>query len=101
MKERTCCFTGHRDIPQNEYASIKKRLGNEVEKLIKQGVIYYGAGGARGFDTLAAEVVIELRKKYSQIKLILVLPCEGQESMWSEAEYHSVAISLCEAQFYC
>ena len=35
------------------------------------------------FDTLAAQVVIKLRKTYPQIKLILVLPCETQTDRWN------------------
>ncbi|MPN62485.1 hypothetical protein SDC9_210234 [bioreactor metagenome] len=40
-------------------------------------------GGAIGFDTLAAKVVIELRKTNPQIKLILVQPCNNQDEFWS------------------
>ena len=39
-----------------------------------------------GFDTVAAQSVLELRKKYSQIKLILVLPCKTQADRWPEAD---------------
>ena len=70
MKEKTCCFTGHREIAPSEFAKIKGRIREKIEALIEQGVIYYGAGGARGFDTLAAEAVLELKGKYPQIKLI-------------------------------
>ena len=43
-----------------------------------------------GFDTLAAQTVIELKKDFPQIKLILVLPCKEQTLKWSAkdiAEY--------------
>lgn len=86
MKEKTCCFTGHRDILKNERVIIRKRIENVVIGLIKKGIIYYGAGGARGFDTMAAEVILELRKLYPQIKLILVLPCREQTRGWSEQD---------------
>ena len=83
MKKLTCCFTGHRDIRPEEVAEIKKNILREVERLIKRGIIYYGCGGALGFDTLAAEVVLELRKKYNNIRLILVLPCRDQSKSWN------------------
>ena len=35
-----------------------------------------------GFDTLAAETVLELKKDYSQIKLLLLLPCFEQTRGW-------------------
>jgi len=84
-KDRTCCFTGHRELTETK-AFIKKRLKKEIEKLIEKGVIFFGAGGALGFDTLAALTVLELKKKHPQIKLIMVLPCREQAEKWSEAD---------------
>ena len=46
--------------------------------------MYFGAGGALGFDTLAAQCVLSLRKRYPHIKLILVLPCITQTKGWSK-----------------
>lgn len=81
LKNKTCCFTGHRNMsfPPDE---IKKRISDMMDILINHGVIYYGAGGALGFDTLAAQVVIERRIQHPQIKLILVLPCRDQTKNW-------------------
>ena len=45
-------------------------------------MIYYGAGGALGFDCLAAETVLRLREKYPKLRLILVLPCKDQTRGW-------------------
>lgn len=49
---------------------------------IEQGYRYFGAGGALGFDTLAAQTVLRLKQTYPQIKLILVLPCLSQTKGW-------------------
>lgn len=57
-----------------------------VEYLIKEGYLYFGAGGALGFDNIAAQAVLELRKKYPQIKLILVLPCRAQTKNWKASD---------------
>lgn len=86
MKERTCCFTGHREIGTNEYYGIKKRTKNIIITLVKKWIIYYGSGGARGYDMLAAETILELKKIYPQIKLILVLPCPEQTKYWAEID---------------
>ena len=40
-------------------------------------------GGALGFDTLAAQTVLRLRKNYPQIKLIRVLLCISQADRWA------------------
>ena len=84
MKSKTCCFTGHRKIPGDELPQIKTKLKNTITELIGNGIIYYGAGGALGFDTLAALTVLELKQQYPQIKLILVLPCKNQTRNWRQ-----------------
>ena len=57
MKEQTCCFTGHRKIPPMQSVEIAERLKTELIKLIDQGYLFFGAGGALGFDTIAAKAV--------------------------------------------
>lgn len=84
MKERTCCFTGHRLINRSDFDSIKAEVKKAVIALINKGVIFFGAGGALGFDTIAAESVLELKESFPQIKLILVLPCKNQTRGWSD-----------------
>ena len=36
-----------------------------------------------GFDTLAAQTILKLRKELPQLRLILVLPCLSQADRWS------------------
>lgn len=86
LKAKTCCFTGHRIIPQGEYKGVSIRLEGIVRELISQGIIYYGAGGALGFDTLAAKCILKLRKEFPYIRLILVLPCLSQADRWSKTD---------------
>ena len=93
-KTITACFTGHRDIPEFEKMIVKKRLKKEIEKLIEKGVIYFGNGGAVGFDSISALTVIELRERYPQIKLIMVLPCKEQDRKWSEKDKATYAYIL-------
>lgn len=86
MKERTCCFTGHRKIPPLQSLQIAERLKTELIKLIDQGYLYFGAGGALGFDTIAAKTVLTLQQSCPQIKLILVLPCKTQTRGWEKED---------------
>ncbi len=53
MREQTCCFSGHRNIPKKDYPQIVSRLEETIRNLVAQGIIYYGAGGALGFDIRA------------------------------------------------
>lgn len=86
MREHTCCFTGHRKITPEQQKVVAERLFQTVEMLIQKGVRYFGAGGALGFDTMAAGCVLKLREKYPHIKLILVLPCVNQTKGWPEED---------------
>ena len=86
MRLQTCCFTGHRFLPENEKEKISLALESTVLSLIHSGYRYFGAGGALGFDTLAAQTVLRLRQSYPDIRLILVLPCVSQADKWPPAD---------------
>ena len=86
MRNRTVCFTGHRKMPPEQLKEITRRLKDTITDLIGHGYLYFGAGGALGFDTLAAQTVLELKNTYPQIKLILVLPCETQTRGWEPCD---------------
>ena len=82
LRAKTCCFTGHRSLSGEEKLKAAVRLRRVIEEQIKAGIVFYGAGGARGFDSLAAQTVLEMKKEHPQLRLILVLPCEGQTRGW-------------------
>ena len=93
MREKTCCFTGHRDLPTMEQKGIAAKLEQIVTGLINRGIKFYGVGGARGFDTLAAQTILNLKTNYPFIRLILVLPCLTQTQGWMTkdiAEYERI-----------
>ena len=90
---QTCCFTGHRHLPPEEQAEIASRLECVISAQYQKGIRYYGAGGALGFDALAARTVIRLRENCPGMKLILVLPCLTQTRGWRSediAEYERI-----------
>ena len=82
MKDKTCFFTGHRSINTNDIEKIKLNLYHIIEDMISRGIIYFGCGGALGFDTLAAQTILNFKKQYPQIKLIMVYPCKNQTKYW-------------------
>ncbi len=83
-EKRVCCFTGHRKIQPMHKERLSKALEESIVRLIDEGFCVFRAGGALGFDTVAALKVLELKKKYPHISLELCLPCKNQASMWSE-----------------
>lgn len=93
-KTKVACFSGHRRLP-HDCTALKENLEKTLIKLIKQGVVFFGSGGAVGFDMLAGETVLRLKKDYPYIKLILVLPCppKQQTLKWNKAQknrYYSI-----------
>ena len=100
MRENTCCFSGHRDLSDEERQFIRPRLREAIETLIARGVTDFIAGGAYGFDAMAAQEVLYLRQFYP-IRLILALPCSDQARNWpaaAVAEYESIRAQADEEQ---
>ncbi|MDE5943872.1 MAG: DUF1273 domain-containing protein [Clostridia bacterium] len=93
-KLHSACFTGHRSqkLPWgfNEEdvrcKAMKSALRAEIEKAIQKGYTTFLCGMALGFDTICAETVLELKKRYKKIKLIGALPCKTQDIKWSEKD---------------
>ena len=83
-KIKTVCFTGHRDINKSLAPYIPSTLKSELKNLILMGATSFRAGGAVGFDTVAALCVIELKEIYPHITLDLILPCRDQTNGWDE-----------------
>lgn len=61
-------------------------LRAEIEKAIQKGYKTFLCGMALGFDTICAETVIELKKNYTEIKLIGAIPCKTQDSKWADKD---------------
>ena len=67
----TCCFFGHRKVPNA--VEIKNKVYKEVENLIaKKDVCIFLFGSKSEFDDLCHEVVTELKGKYPHIKRVYV-----------------------------
>lgn len=97
-KIETVCFTGHRSIPKNSAIYLPQQLKSLLTELIEQGAYRFRAGGATGFDTVAALCVLELREKHPHIKLDLVLPCRDQTKNWGEMDKKVYEYVLSQAQ---
>jgi uncharacterized phage-like protein YoqJ len=82
MNELICCFTGHRRIEAKHSLTLVSSLKNVLRQKYRQGFRIFRAGGALGFDTVAALSVLELRGELPEIKLHLILPCKDQDAKW-------------------
>ena len=85
LRQKTCCFAGHRDFPVYKTSYIAAQTANQIRSLIiNNEVRFFGVGGALGYDTLAAKVLFQLRKnEFPHIKVILVYPFLGFTSHWT------------------
>ena len=84
-KMKVACFSGHRNLPQ-DCTELQANLEKAIIELIERGVVFFGNGGAVGFDLIAATTALKLKEKYPHIRLVMVLPCppEQQSLKWNE-----------------
>lgn len=71
-----------------------------VDLIENYGVTDFIAGGALGFDMLAEAVIIELKRRYPEIKLHLYLPCRNQTAKWYKKDIEMWERILKEADDY-
>ena len=76
-KEKTCCVTGHRDIPAEQMDRIQKLLRQEILAAIEDGYTHFISGFAAGVDLLFADIVAEL-KELCPITLEAAIPYPGR-----------------------
>lgn len=101
-KNHTCCFTGHRFIPPEQISPLASALEHAVTAQLDQGIFHFCVGGALGFDTLAAETLLHLRDRRSELRLTLVLPCRDQARRWTSeaAERYQAILSQANTVIY-
>ena len=85
MEKLGCSFTGHRIIDREHTETIGGLLSRAVEFAYNEGCRVFYAGGAMGFDTLAAREVIRFRLTHPDVSLVLILPCINQNEKWSDS----------------
>lgn len=71
MKEKTCCFIGHRKI--EETSKLRGELYEIIERLIKdEKVDTFLFGSKSRFNDLCHELVTKIKEKYPHIKRVYV-----------------------------
>ena len=74
MQKKTCCVTGHRDLPQKEINRVRAALRKEIEKAVADGFTRFMSGFAKSVDQYFAEIVLEMRKSNPALELVAVIP---------------------------
>ena len=97
MELMGCSFTGHRSFPDKYRAKLSELLRRGIEYAYGLGCRAFYAGGALGFDTLAAREVIRFRMSHPDVSLILILPCINQNELWCGSDTDAYEYTLSEA----
>ena len=85
-KSQSVAFTGHRNIIGNKRPELIVAVDNALIELYQSGYRNFINGMAMGFDLLAASAVIALKRRFSDVKLIAVVPYRNQSEKFSEYE---------------
>ncbi len=80
--QTTVAFTGHRTYR----GECDMQLAAAVERLYNAGKRVFLSGMAVGFDLAAAEKVLEFKAAHPDVRLVAVVPFEGQELRFPVAE---------------
>lgn len=76
--EKTCCITGHRDIPLDKLELVGRELQREIDEALQDGYRTFITGFAQGTDMLFARMVDARRGDYPDIFLEAALPYAGR-----------------------
>ncbi len=82
----SACFTGHRDLSDEEALETYEILKETIRELSKRKIYRYYCGGAVGFDLTAAVAVLNMRNEIPSLELILALPCHNHYAKWRKRD---------------
>ena len=90
-KSKTACFIVKDDKFtlkkfNKKNHKLKKRLKNKLKNAIKNGYELFLLGFDLGIDIWAAKLILDLKKKYPQIKVEAAIPFEEQASDWRKKD---------------
>lgn len=72
--EKTCCVTGHRDIPEEKRSYVESELRKAVLAAIEDGYTHFISGFAEGVDLTFAAIVAEQKEKHHNLFLEAAIP---------------------------
>ena len=75
-----------KDEESDRCKELKKVLADVIKESIDDGYTDFYVGMARGIDTFAAEILIEIMKENENIHFHAALPCPEQSMNWTDSE---------------
>lgn len=79
MNGKTCCVTGHREIPADKLAYVEMELRKTILNAVEDGYTRFISGGAAGVDLLFAAIVTEMKEQGHPLSLEAAIPYAGRK----------------------
>lgn len=109
-KLKACSFTGHRpsyfcfgyNESDEKCIQLKYILKKAILFLVtKKNIKVFNTGMAIGFDMWAAEMVIEVKKEFPDVKLMAYLPTDEPNNKWPKETInrYNYILSQCDEVF--
>lgn len=90
---KTCCFTGHRNLTEEQRCNVAVDLSWWINMLIQNSYTHFISGMANGSDILAAQVTGSFRHKNEAIILEAAVPYRCR--LFSKKENFQYVLKLC------
>lgn len=78
---------------------IKKAIENELKTLIEEGLEWVVLTGQQGVEIWAAEVILELKSDFPDLKYSVITPFLDQEKNWNEIKKEKYNYIVSKADF--
>ena len=94
MVRKTCCVTGHRDIPADKLDYVEQELRRELAEAVVDGYTRFISGFAEGADLMFAALVVEEKERHPELFLEAALPYAGRVKT-KDKRFHEL-LRLCD-----
>lgn len=99
-----CAFSGHRPqrLPWGDReedvrcVAVKQMIARRLQEAWNMGCRIFLCGMALGCDMYFAEAVLALRQEHPEVRLIAVIPWQGQSAQWNRSHRERYK-RLCDA----
>lgn len=78
MREKSCCITGHRNLPNPQIPQIQKALWFEAECAVRDGFTHFISGFAEGVDLYFAAIIAHMKRANPTLSLEAAIPYSGR-----------------------
>jgi uncharacterized phage-like protein YoqJ len=78
---------------------IKKAIQNQLIALMDSGLEWVILGGQLGVETWTAELILEMKEEYPNLKFAIITPFLDQEKNWNELKQEKYRTLLHQADF--